>query len=103
MVSREFIHSVVRADHVIAVHMKGEERINNLSIYITHDLILDEVEEKQLIINSINCINTNGLMRIKAVRTHQIDLSIQDSESQNYTINTLDIIKYETVNMQNLT
>lgn len=101
MVSREFICSVVRANHVIAVHMKGEDRIDNLSclIYVIYDLIIDEVEEKQLIMNYINGINTNGLLKIKAVRTSQIDLSIQDSEPREYTINTLNIVKYEILNI----
>ena len=101
MVSREFIRSEVRANHVIAVHMKGKDRKDNLSylIYVIHDLILDEVEEKQLIMNSFKGINTNGLLKIKAIRTSEIDLSIQDSEPQEYTINTSDIVKYEIVNM----
>ena len=48
MVSREFIRSVIRSNHVIAVHMKGEQRLDGLSslIYVIHDLILDEKEEK---------------------------------------------------------
>lgn len=101
MVSREFIRSVVRANHVIAVHMKGEDRIDNLSrlIYVIHDLITDEVEEKQLIVNYINGINTNGLIKIKAVRSSQIDLTIQDSEPREYTINTVNIVKYEMLNI----
>ena len=100
MVSREFIRSVVRAHHAISVHMKGEERIDGLSylIYVIHDLILNEEEEKYLVMNTINGINTDGLLRVKAVRTSQIDISIQDSKPQEYIINTRDIVKYETVN-----
>ena len=80
--------------------MKGEERIDGLSflIYVIHDLILDDEEEKVLIMNTINHIDTEGLLRVKAVRTSQIDISIQDSKPQEYTINTRDIVKYETVN-----
>lgn len=97
MVSREFIRSVIRANHVIAVYMKGEQRLDGLSslIYVIHDLILDENEEKLLMMNRIKGINTNGLLRIKAVRTSQVDVSIEDSEPQEYTINTSDIIKLE--------
>lgn len=97
MVSREFIRSVIRANHVIAVHMKGEKRLDGLSslIYVIHDLILNENEEKLLMMNSFKGINTNGQLRIKAVRTSQVDVSIEDSEPQEYTINTSDIIKLE--------
>ncbi len=100
MVSREFIRSVVRAHHAIAVHMRDEERIDGLSyiIYVIHDLILDEDEEKLLIMNTINKIDTDGLLRVKAVRTSQVDISLQDSQPQEYTINTRDIVKHETVN-----
>ena len=77
--------------------MKVEQRIDGLSalIYVIHDLILDENEEKLLMMNRIKGINTNGLLRIKAVRTSQVDVSIEDSEPQEYTINTSDIIKLE--------
>ncbi len=97
MVSREFIRSVIRSNHVIAVHMKGEQRLDGLSylIYVIHDLILDENEEKLLMMNNINGIKTYGLLRVKAVRTSQVDLSFEDSEPQEYTINTSDIVKYE--------
>ena len=97
MVSREFIRSVIRANHVIAVYMKGEQRLDGLSslIYVIHDLILDENEEKLLMMNNINGIKTYGLLRIKAVRTSQVDVSIEDSEPQEYTINTSDIVKLE--------
>ena len=46
MVSKEFIYSVIKDNHVIAVHMKGEDRIDGQSelIYIIHDLLLDEKE-----------------------------------------------------------
>lgn len=100
MVSREFIRSVIRGHHAIAIHMKGEERIDGLSniIYVIHDLILDENEEKLLIMNTINKIDTDGLLRVKAVRTSQVDISLQDYQPKEYTINTKDIVKYETVN-----
>lgn len=77
--------------------MNGEQRLDGLSylIYVIHDLILDENEEKLLMMNSIKGINTNGRLRIKAVRTSQIDVSIEDSEPHEYTINTSDIVKYE--------
>ena len=67
-------------------------------IYVIHDLILDDEEEKVLIMNTINHIDTEGLLRVKAVRTSQIDISIHDSKPQEYTINTRDIVKYETIN-----
>ena len=37
MISREYIYSVIKDNHVIAVHMKGEDRIDGQSelIYIT--------------------------------------------------------------------
>ena len=97
MVSREFIRSVVRANHTIAVHMKGEDRIDGLSntIYVINDLILDEDEEKYLIMNTINKIDTDGILRVKAIRTSEVDVSLKDSEFQEYTINTKDIYKYE--------
>lgn len=100
MVSREFIRSVVRARHAIAVHMRGEERIDGLTqvIYVIYDLILDENEEKLLVMNTINKIDTDGLLRVKAVRTSEVDISLQDSQPQEYTINTIDVLKYETVN-----
>ncbi len=99
MVSREFIRSVVRAHHAIAVHMKGDERIDGLSnlIYVIHDLILNEDEERLLIMNTINKIDTDGFIRVKAVRTSQVDISLQDCQPQEYIINTRDIVKYETV------
>ena len=100
MVSREFIRSVVRAHHAIAVHMKGEERWDGLSylIYVIHDLILDESEEKLLIMNTLNGIDTHGLLKVKAMRTSEVDVSIQDSKPQEYIINTIDIVSYETIN-----
>ena len=100
MVSREFIRSVVRAHHAIAVHMKGEERWDGLSylIYVIHDLILDESEEKLLIMNTLNGIDSHGLLKVKAMRTSEVDVSIQDSKPQEYIINTIDIVSYETTN-----
>lgn len=100
MVSKEFIRSVIRSHHVIAVHMKGDKRTDGLSylIYVIHDLIIDEDEEKLLIMNTINHIDTEGILRVKAIRTSQVDISIQDSKPREYSINTKDIIKYETVN-----
>ena len=99
MISREFIRSVVRSHHAIAVHMKGEERIDGLSyvVYVIHDLVLSEDEEKLLMMNTINKIDTDGILKVKAVRTSQVDISLQDSRPQDYTINTSDIVKYETV------
>ena len=78
MVSREFIRSVVRAHHAIAVHMKGEERWDGLSylIYVIYDLIIDENEEKILIMNTINGIDTYGLQKVKAMRTSEVDTSL---------------------------
>lgn len=100
MISREFIRSVIRAHHVMAVHMKVEERIDVLSrvIYVIHDLILDEEEEKLLIMNTINKIDTDGFLRVKAVRTSQVNFSFRDTKLQEYIINTEDIVKYEIVN-----
>lgn len=48
--------------------------------------------------NTINKIDTDGLLRVKAVRTSQVDISLQDYQPKEYTINTRDIVKYETVN-----
>ena len=100
MMSKEFIRSVVRAHHVIAVPMKGEERLDGLTnlIYVIHDLILDENEEKLLIMNSINDIETHGIIKVKAVRTSEVDVSIEAPKLQEYIINTMDIEKYETMN-----
>lgn len=77
--------------------MKGEDRIDGLSntIYVINDLILDEDEEKYLIMNTINKIDTDGILRVKAIRTSEVDVSLKDSEFQEYTINTKDIYKYE--------
>lgn len=99
MVSREYIRFVVRAHHVIAVHMKVGERWDGLnkSIYVIHDLILDESEEKLLMKNTISGIETHGFLKVKAIRTSEVDISLQDSEPQEYIINTLDIVKYETI------
>ena len=100
MVSKELIRSIIRAHHAIAVHMKGEKRVDGLSrlIYVIRDLILDEEEEKELMINSINGIKTYGLLRVVAERTSEIDISLQDNEPQEYIINTMDIDEYETYN-----
>lgn len=97
MVSREFIHSVFKAHHVIAVHMKGEKRLDSLStiIFEVHELLLDENEEQLLITNRIKGMNTHGLLRVKAVRTSEVNLSLQNLEPQEYVINTMDIVDYE--------
>lgn len=102
MVSREFIRSVIRANHAIAVYMKDEDRIDGLShtIYVINDLILDEDEEKYLIMNTINKIDTDGILRVKAIRTSEVNVSLIDSEFQEYKINTKDIYKYETINFK---
>ncbi len=80
--------------------MKDEERIDGLSyiIYVIHDLMLNEDEEKLLIMNTINKIDTDGLLRVKAVRTSQVDIYLQESQPQEYIINTCDIVKLETLN-----
>lgn len=97
MVSREFIHSIIHSHHTIAVHMKGEKRLDGLShlIYVIYNLVLDEKEEAELIMNSINRVKTYGLLRVKAVLTSEVDLSIQDKEPREYTIDTAEIISYE--------
>ena len=61
-----------------------------------YDLVLNEEEEKQLLWNTIHKVYTEGRLRIKAVRSSQVDISIQDSQPQEYTIDTRDIVKYET-------
>lgn len=101
MASREYIHSVVRANHVIAVHMKEDLRINSLSsiIYVIYDLILSEEEEKFLIMNRAKGVDTDGPLKIKAVRTSKVDISLEDSKPNEYIINTKDIVKFETLNM----
>jgi len=100
MVSRELIRSVIRGHHTIAVHMKGEERLDGLTylIYVIHDLILDENEETLLIMNTCNGVDTHGFIKVKAIRTSEVDASIQDSKPQEYIINTMDIVGYETAN-----
>ncbi len=99
MVSREFIYSVVRSHHAIAVHMKGEERIDGLSnvIYVIQNLILDDNEKQLLIMNTINKIDTYGFLKVKAIRSSEVDITLNESKSQEYTINTSDIVNYEMV------
>jgi len=99
MVTREFIYSVIKSNHVIAVRMKGEKRIDGLFnlVYVIYELILKEDEEKDLITNRINGIHTDGKIRIKAVRTSEVDASNQDSEPQEYEIDTKDIVDYLTL------
>lgn len=79
--------------------MKGEKRIDGLSslIYIVYDLLLSKKEEEQLFNNISQKVDTQGILRIKAIRTSEVDLTNQDSEPQEYTINTMDIVDYEIV------
>ena len=62
MVSREFIHSVIKSNRIIAVHMKDNQRLDGLSktIYLIYDLLLNEEDEEMLILNRKNGINTDG-------------------------------------------
>ena len=70
MISREYIYSVIKDNHVIAVHMKGEDRIDGLSelIYIIYDLVLDEKEEKLLVWNLINKKDTHKTINILGIK-----------------------------------
>ena len=79
--------------------MKGEKRVDGLSslIYIVYDLLLSKKEEEQLLHNISQKIDTQGILRIKAIRTSEVDLSTKDSEPQEYTINTMDIVGFEKV------
>lgn len=79
--------------------MKGEKRIDGLSslIYIVYDLLLSKKEEEQLLNNISQKVYTQGVLRIKAVRTSEVDLTNKDSEPQEYTINTMNIVDYEIV------
>lgn len=79
--------------------MKEGKRIDNLSllIYIIHDLILEEYEEKQLLWNIQNNLDTDGIIKIKATRTSEIDLSLEDKEIKEYEINTKDIAYREII------
>lgn len=97
MVSKEFIYSVIKDNHVIAVHMKGEDRIDGLSelIYIIHDLLLDEKEEQLLVRNLINKKDTHGMLKIKATRSSEVDTALEDNKLREYVINTKDILCYE--------
>lgn len=99
MVSREQIYFNVKFNHVVALHMKGEKRVDGLSslIYIVYDLLLSKKEEEQLLHNISQKIDTQGILRIKAIRTSEVDLSTKDSEPQEYTINTMDIVGFEKV------
>lgn len=100
MVSREYIYSVIKDNHVIAVHMKGEDRIDGLSelIYIIHDLLLDEKEEELLVRNLINKKDTHGMLKIKATKSSEVDAAIEDNDLREYIINTEDISYYEKSN-----
>jgi hypothetical protein len=100
MVSREFIRYVIKSHHEILVHMTGEERLDGLSslIFVIHNLVLNENEGKELIMNTFNRIDTHGLLRVKAIRTSQVDVSLIDSNPREYIINTKDIVEYQTVN-----
>lgn len=100
MVSREFIRSVVRKRHAIAVHMRGEQKNEGFfkPIYVIIDLILDEDEEKDLMWNTINKVDTDGLIKVRAFCVSQFDSSSKDSKPQEFIINTKDIEEYETIN-----
>lgn len=100
MISREYIYSVIKDNHVIAVHMKGEDRIDGLSelIYIIHDLVLDEKEEQLLVLNRINKIDTHGMLKIKATRSSEVYSALEDNDLREYVINTEDISYYEKSN-----
>ena len=97
MVSKEFIYSVIKDNHVIAVHMKGEDRIDGLSelIYIIYDLVLDEKEEKLLVWNLINKKDTDGVLKIKEMRSSEADTALEDNKLREYVINTEYILSYE--------
>ena len=100
MVSREFIRSVIRAHHAIAVYMRGEQRIDGLSnlIYVIVDLLLDESEEKTLLMNTINGVDTDGKLKVKAILTSEVNIPIEGSRVQEFVIDTREIEKYETIN-----
>lgn len=97
MISREYIYSVIKDNHVIAVHMKGEDRIDGQSelIYIIHDLLLDEKEEQLLVWNLINKKDTHGVLKIKAMRSSEADTALEDNKLREYVINTEYILSYE--------
>ena len=97
MVSREFIYSNVKSRQVISVYMKGEDRLDRLTllIYVIRDLILDKKEEQLLLKNLRDKIDTDGVMRIIATRTSEIDYSLIDNDEKEYVINTADIVSYE--------
>lgn len=101
MVSREYIYTMVKSHYVIAVHMKGEERIDNLSsvIYVIRDIVLDEWEEKQLLQNIQKGINSEGVLRIKATLSSEVDVSMEDNIIKEYVINTKEIVLYELPNI----
>ena len=100
MASREYIYSVIKDNHVSAVHMKGEDRIDGLSelIYIIHDLLLDEKEKELLVRNLINKKDTHGMLKIKATKSSEVDAAIEDNDLREYIINTEDISYYEKSN-----
>jgi hypothetical protein len=58
---------------------------------------LSKKEEEQLLHNISQKVDTQGILRIKAIRTSEVDLSTKDSEPQEYTINTMDIVGFEKV------
>lgn len=100
MVSKDFIYSKVLSNHVIALHMRSiSERIDRLCplIYIVYELILDDKEKDLLIWNISNKIDTQGVLRIKAIRSSEVDISLEDSILKEYEINTADIVSYEVV------
>ena len=101
MISREYIYSVIKDNHVIAVHMKGEDRIDGLSelIYIIYDLVLDEKEEKLLVWNLINKKDTHGVLKIKAMRSSEADTALEDNKLREDVINTEYILSYELMKM----
>ena len=93
MVSREFIYSKIKSHHAISVHMRGKKRLDGLTsdIYVITELILDKEEEKQLLMNLSKKENSSGKLKVKAIRTSEVDASSDDSEPQEYVLNTSDI------------
>lgn len=99
MVSREFIYLKVKFHHVVAIHMNGDIQLGKdvCPIYIVHDVVLEKCEEKLLLSNIQNKIDSDGVLRIKASRTSRRDFSLEDNEIKEYLIDTKDIEYYEVV------
>lgn len=77
--------------------MNGAKRLDGLhnEIYVIYELLLDKSQKEELVRNIQNNKDTEGILRIKAVRTSEVDISLQDSKPREYFINTKDICCYE--------